>query len=135
MKTKRVSSNTWGVVFCVLVVLSLVTAEFTWLAQPVSAEAGWPPWNDSRLRLSARIVGHRLQISGMGFPRQHTLLVRARLNDGDPWYSLNRLKASRRGKFFADLPLPHHLENANNLRVCVKDTISSRLTCASARRY
>jgi hypothetical protein len=135
MKTERVSSKPWGAVFCLLVVLSLVTAEFTWLAQPVRAEAGWPPCNPSRLRLGARIVGHRLQVSGSGFPRQHVLSVRARLYDGAPWYSLNTLKASRRGKFFADLPLPHHLEHANSLRVCVKDTISSRLSCVTARRY
>jgi hypothetical protein len=135
MKTKRVSSKIWGAVFCVLVVLALVTAEFGWLAQPARAEAGWPPWYASHLRLSARIVGHRLQIFGSGFPIRHTLWVRARLHDGDPWYNLDMLKASRRGKFTADLPLPHHLENANSLRVCLKDTISSRLSCVTAHRY
>jgi hypothetical protein len=135
MKTERVSSKTWGMLLCLLVVLSLVTAEFTWLAQPVHAEAGWPPYNWSRLWLNSRIIGHRVQVSGAGFPRQHILLVRARFHDGYPWYNLATLKASQRGRFFADLPLPHHLENANNLRVCVKDTLTSRLTCATARRY
>jgi hypothetical protein len=135
MKIERVSSKIWGAAISVLVVLALITAEFTWLAQPVHAEAGWPSYNWARLWLNSRIVGYRVQVAGSGFPRQHILLVRARLRDGSPWYNLATLKASQRGRFFADLPLPHHLENANNLRVCVKDTLSSRLTCATARRY
>jgi hypothetical protein len=85
--------------------------------------------------LSARIVGHRLQIAGSGFPHRHLLAVRARFHDGDPWYNLDMVKSSRKGKFSADLPLPHHLENANTLRVCVKDTTSSQLSCVTAHRY
>jgi len=135
MKTYKVSARGLGAVFCLLVILSLITAEFTWLAQPVRAEAGWPPYNPAHLRLSARIVGHRLLITGSGFPQRHFLAVRARLHDGDPWYNLDMLKSSRKGKFSADLPLPHHLENANSLRVCVKDTNSGRFSCVTAHRY
>ncbi len=135
MKTYKVSARGLGAVFCLLVILSLVAAEFTWLAQPVHAEAGWPPWKPAHLRLSARIVGHRLLITGSGFPQRHLLAVRARRYDGDPWYNLDMVKSSRKGKFSADLPLPHRLENANSLRVCVKDTSSSRLSCVTAHRY
>jgi hypothetical protein len=135
MKTYKVSARGLGAVFCLLVILSLVTAEFTWLTQPVHAEAGWPPWKSAHLRLSARIVGHRLLIAGSGFPQRHFLAVRARKYDGDPWYNLDMVKSSRKGKFSADLPLPHRLENANSLRVCVKDTTSGRLSCVTARRY
>ena len=135
MKTERVSSRVWGAVLWWLVILSLVTAEFTWLVQPVHAEEGWPPWYGSHVRLNARIVGHRLQISGAGFPIRRVLAVRVRLYEGGSWDSQHTLRTSRRGKFSADLPLPHRLENANRLRVCVKDMTSSRLTCATARRY
>jgi hypothetical protein len=117
-----------------LVVLTLIAAEFTWLTQPAQA-AGWPPWRPAHVRLSARIIGHRLLITGSGFQNCRALAVRARLHDGDPWFSLDILHTSRRGKFSADLPLPHRLENANKLSVCVKDTNSSRLMCVTAHRY
>ncbi len=135
MKANRVSARVLGAALCLLVVLTLIAAEFSWLVQPVSAESGWPPWRPIHVRLSARIIGHRLLISGAGFQNHRALAVRARLHDGDPWFSLELLHTSRRGRFSADLPLPHKLENANKLSVCVKDMNSSRLSCVIARRY
>jgi len=135
MKPKRVSSHLVGMFLCALALLSLVAAEFSWLATPAQAEESWPPYRWSRARVSARIVGHRLIVSGAGFPQRRAIVVRARRYDGDPWKSLAILNTSRRGKFSADLPLPHYLEIANSLQVCVKDKGSGRLACVTARRY
>ena len=135
MKRTRVSPQLMGIVLCLLTLLAVVGAEFTWLAQPAQAEEGWPPYNWSRVHFNARIVGHRLIVSGAGFPQRRAIVVRARRYDGDPWKSLAILNTSRRGKFSADLPLPHYLEIANSLQVCVKDKGSGRLACVTARRY
>ncbi len=135
MDAKRVSPRALGMLLCLLVILSLIAAEFTWIVQPAHAEGDSWPWRPYRARISARIIGHRLHLTGAGFAIRHTLNVRVRRNDGENWFYLDSLKAGRRGRFTADLPLPHHLENANTLRVCVKDTSNSRLACVIAHRY
>jgi len=89
-----------------LALLSLVAVEFNWLATPAQAAESWPPYRWSRARVSARIVGHRLIVSGAGFPQRRAIVVRARRYDGDPWKSLAILSTSRRGKFSADLLYP-----------------------------
>src|SRR5512139_1581507 len=135
MKRTRVSTQLVGIVLCLLTLLAVVGAEFSWLAQPARAEEAWPPINWTHAHLNARIVGHRLIVAGSGFPHRRDIVVRARRYDGSPWYSIATLKTSRRGKFSADLPLPHYLELANSLQVCVKDKSSGRTTCVIARRY
>jgi len=135
MEKIRVSTKMVGIILCVLTLLAVVGAEFTWLTLPAQAEEAWPPINWTHIHFNARIVGHRLIVAGSGFPHRRDVVVRARRYDGSSWYSIATLKTSRRGKFSADLPLPHFLEIANSLQVCVKDKSSGRLTCVIARRY
>jgi hypothetical protein len=93
----------------------------------------WPP-QYRRGKISARIVGDEVIINGADLPRDHSFFVKVRRSGHSSWERLGVSYSDRSGDLDDRYRLPQKLRKMYGVNICLKDVITNRAYCMTARR-
>jgi hypothetical protein len=111
-----------------ILVLAILAGMFAWASTPAqAAPLAIQKWG-------AKLVNKTVVIQGNGFPASHSYVVRAKYHLDDPYVRLGKTNSSKLGKVNVTLNLPPSWYTANAIRVCLKDAVTGKLTCVTAKR-
>jgi len=93
------------------------------------------PKASSKYAWSASFSGSEVTITGTGFKKTYTFIVRARENDTAKFFKLGKFASNKSGVVDADLKVPKDLQKKPYLMVCLKDTVTDYLDCRQVWRH
>ena len=121
-----------------LLALAIFAAALAWYPQSASAAAGTAPASEQLnavpVKITAVLINRTIAIKATNLPRSRTFFVRVKERVNDTWQRIGKGRSNKQGKLEVTLDLPARLYNKNQLRVCLKDTITNKTYCAIARR-
>jgi hypothetical protein len=137
------NANKLTPVLYILLALAVLTTSAAWTPAPAAAQTAggqyqqgpytWPPKNPYG-RVSARLVGDQIYIYGEKLPRNHDFFVKVRRGNAYSWARLGETFADKNGKVDDLFRLPEKLRKLPGVQVCLKDSISNKAYCTTARR-
>jgi hypothetical protein len=114
-----------------LLAFLVIALTFAWLPQPVAAKTVQAPTGTT---LAGFLIDNTLVLNGAGFLPQAKYQVKVRVTDADPWTKIAKIQSSRAGRINAALVLPSAWANLTSLQVCLKEKLTGRSRCITAKR-
>lgn len=128
-----------------VLMLAVMVSSVAWTPAPV-AQTGpndpdstpglspkWPT-KYSRGRISARIIGDEVYLRGDRLPGRHSFFVKVRRNANGVWERLGAVESDKNGNMEDYFRLPQKLRKLNAVNICMKDILTNKAYCVTARR-
>lgn len=121
-----------------LLVLAIFATAIAWFPQNALAATGpasaAEQLNAVPVKVTAVLVNRTIVIKATNLPRSRTFFVRVKERVNDSWQKIGKGRSNKQGRLELTLDLPARLYNKNQLRMCLKDTITNKTYCTIARR-
>lgn len=128
-----------------LLALAVIASSVAWMPFPAAQtdpekddptteqSKKWPP-QYRHGRISARLIGSDLILLGDNLPPNHSFFVKVRRNGRSSWQRLGVSYSDRDGDLDDRYILPQKARKMQSVQVCLKDVLTNRAYCMTARR-